>query len=351
MSEFQYHDEKEMEDLAHLDELKSKLPMFVSSYFDGVDKSMTSRTKVAYARDFIQFFEYLLHSNPSLIGIEMRKIKPDVLDQITLLDLDEYMKYLSYDKSEDGKYRKRNQEQSLNRRISSLKSLYKVLYKRGILTTNPAAMLENVKPRQREIKRLEPNEVAEMLDYVEGGGGATKRQQVYRQKTKTRDLAILTLLLGTGLRVSECVGLNISNVDFKNNALSVMRKGEKGMLLYFGDEVEAALKAYMEERKKIQAAEGSEDALFLSTRRTRLSVRMIETLVKNYGREVTPLKSITPHTFRRTFGTTLYNATGDIRLTADALGHSDINTTKKFYAAQSDESRRKAARVIKLREE
>ena len=83
----------------------------------------------------------------------------------------------------------------------------------------------------------------------------------------------------------------------------------------------------------------------------RIGVRAVEKLVKNYASQVTTLKKISPHKLRSTYGTTLYRETGDIYLVADVLGHSDVNTTKKHYAQQSDDNRRRAARIVKLREE
>ena len=91
--------------------------------------------------------------------------------------------------------------------------------------------------------------------------------------------------------------------------------------------------------------------LFLSIQNRRITVRAVENLVKKYAKTVTTLKKITPHKLRSTFGTNLYNETGDIYLVADVLGHKDVNTTRKHYAAMQDANRRKAARIIHLREE
>ena len=195
------------------------------------------------------------------------------------------------------------------------------------------------------------DEVVRFLDQVESGEKLSKKQQMYHEHTKVRDLAIMTLLLGTGIRVSECVGLDIQDVDFQNNGIRVFRKGGAESVIYFGDEVESALRDYMEERKLIEAMPGSTDALFLSMQKKRISVRSVENLVKKYSQSVTTLKHITPHKLRSTYGTSLYRETGDIYLVADVLGHKDVNTTKKHYAALEDERRRSAADKVKLRKE
>ena len=191
-----------------------------------------------------------------------------------------------------------------------------------------------------------------LLDYIEHCGESLSGQKrVYYEKTKERDLALVTLLLGTGIRVSECVGLDIEDVDFKNNGIRVTRKGGNEMIVYFGDEVAKALKNYLEVRSGITPIAGHEHALFYSTQRRRMGVQAVENLVKKYAREITTTKKITPHKLRSTYGTTLYQETGDIYLVADVLGHRDVNTTKKHYAAIDDNRRRKAATAVRLRED
>ena len=106
----------------------------------------------------------------------------------------------------------------------------------------------------------------------------------------------------------------------------------------------------MAERKHITPEPRHEDALFLSLQKKRLNVRSVENLVKKYAKIVTPLKKITPHKLRSTYGTNLYRETGDIYLVADVLGHEDVNTTKKHYAALEDERRRSARNKVQLRD-
>ena len=206
------------------------------------------------------------------------------------------------------------------------------------------------KIHEKAIIRLDVDEVAQLLDEVESGENLTSRQQMYHQRTKTRDLALLTLLLGTGIRVSECVGLDLDDVDFKNNGIKVHRKGGAEVIVYFGDEVMEALADYMEERNGITPVEGHTNALFLSLQNKRITVRAVENLVKKYSKLVTNVKKITPHKLRSTYGTTLYQETGDIYLVADVLGHKDVNTTRKHYAALEEDRRRRAGRVVKLRD-
>ena len=146
------------------------------------------------------------------------------------------------------------------------------------------------KLHEKEIVRLDPNEVAILLDQVEDGSKLTKNQMRFHNKTKVRDLALLTLLLGTGIRVSECVGLNIEDVDFDNLGIKIRRKGGYEDIVYFGEEVEEALQSYLEERSHVVPVSGHENALFLSIQNRRITVRAVENLVKKYTSLVTSLK-------------------------------------------------------------
>ena len=245
-----------------------------------------------------------------------------------------------------------NGEKGLSRKMSALRSFYNYYFKRQAISKNPTLLVEMPKLHDKAIIRLDADEVALLLDFVENCGNELSGQALnYYKKTKDRDLAILTLLLGTGIRVSECVGLDLTDVDFKNNGITVTRKGGNQMVVYFGEEVEKALKHYIEgDRKAATPLSGHENALFLSTQKRRMGIQAVENMVKKYARQVTPTKKITPHKLRSTYGTSLYKETGDIYLVADVLGHKDVNTTKKHYAAIDEDRRRKAASAVKLRE-
>lgn len=198
---------------------------------------------------------------------------------------------------------------------------------------------------------MDQGEIAQFLDEVENGHQLSKKEREFHEKNNVRDLAMMQLMLGTGIRVSECVGLNLSDLDFNNNGIRIHRKGGKKVTIYFSDEVESGLRAYLEERKLKIPAPGHEEALFLSMQNKRISVRSVEKMVKKYASRVTPLKHITPHKLRSSYGTNLYQETGDIYLVADVLGHSDVNTTKKHYAALEEERRRSVRNVVRLRKE
>ena len=329
MSQLSYHEQVDRENILRLRNLIKDLPPFCGDFFRGIEPRTSSRTRIAYAYDLHVFFDFLHKENPAIAKITVKDITLDQLDQLSVTDFEEYMEYLKY-RFNDRNQEVMNKERGIMRKISSLKSFYNYYYRNERIKNNPAALVQLPKLHEKEIIRLDVDEVALLLDEVEQGDKLTDKQKSYHAKTKTRDLALLTLLLGTGIRVSECVGLNISDIDFKNGGIRIYRKGGKEVTVYFGTEVE--------------------DALFLSLQRRRMAVRSVENLVKKYARTVAPLKPITPHKLRSTYGTNLYRETGDIYLVADVLGHSDVNTTKRHYAALEDERRRSARNKVRLRE-
>ncbi|MBQ5951768.1 MAG: tyrosine-type recombinase/integrase [Lachnospiraceae bacterium] len=344
-----YYKQVDLENTKKLRELIADLPSFVGTFFRGIDQQTASRTKISYAYDLRIFFQYLKENNPIVARADMKSLTVDLLDQITALDLEEYMEYLKYYTKDGTEYT--NSERGIKRKLSCLKTFYNYFYQKEMIRTNPAALVKLPKMHEKAIIRLEADEVSRLLDQVEQGDKLTKGQRAFHEQTKERDLAIMTLLLGTGIRVSECVGLDIGDVDMKEDAILIHRKGGKEAILYFGNEVEEALLPYLAVRKEIEAVEGHENALFLSMQKKRMSVRAVENLVKKYTRTAAPLKKITPHKLRSTYGTSLYKETGDIYLVASVLGHSDVNTTKKHYAAMDEEQRRRARNAVHLRKD
>lgn len=334
-----------------LREVLSELPDFCKDFFRAIEPTTSAKTRISYAYDLRIFFKFLCEKNPAFKGCAMKDFTVETLDRLLPVDIEEYQEYLKVYDANDKLVM--NTEKGLARKMSSLRSFYNYYFKHQIIRTNPSLFVAMPKLHEKAIIRLDIDEVAMLLDYIENcGDKLTGQKKAYYEKTKIRDLALITLLLGTGIRVSECVGLDLNDVDFKNNSIKVTRKGGNQMYVYFGSEVELALYDYIEQiRKHTPALSGHENALFLSVQRKRISVRAVQDLVHKYASAVTPNKHITPHKLRSTYGTNLYRETGDIYLVADVLGHKDVNTTKKHYADIGDERRRQAASAVKLRGE
>lgn len=342
-----YHEQANRENIIKLRNILNTLPQFSKRFFRGIEEYTSSRTRIAYAYDLRVFFQYI-HENKKYYDCEITEYPIDILNKITREDIEEFLEYLSLYEKDDQTVT--NTERGKMRKLATLRSFYRYYFQNEEITRNTAELIPMPKLHEKVITRLDADEVAELLDLVENGEGVSKNEDRYFKKTRLRDLAILTLLLGTGIRVSECVGLNINDVDEKNQAIKVYRKGGYEAFVYYGDEVAEALYNYLEKRAMIIPQSGHEDALFLSLQNKRITVRAVENLVKKYAQRVTTLKHITPHKLRSTYGTALYRETGDIYLVADVLGHKDVNTTRKHYAAQDEDRRRRAASAVTLRE-
>lgn len=338
-----------------LRQLEKELPLVCTDFFRSIAQTTSTLTRLAYAYDFRLFFQYLTAENPLFADIEPRLFGDAELSKIQMRDIDGYQDYLTQyyvnNESSGDSRLVQNHELGIMRKLCSLRSLFEYLFKNGHIQANIATLVTLPKLHEKPILRLEPDEMQKLLDTVATGEGLTKRQQALLKFTRTRDTAMLLLFLGTGIRVSECVGLNLEDIDLDANAFLVTRKGGDQSILYFPSPVADALQDYLQQRQEIQPLEGHEDALFLSLQKRRITQRAVQNLVKKYAQVAAPLKKrISPHKLRSTFGTNLYQETGDIYLVADVLGHADVNTTRKHYAAMTDAHKREAARRVLLPE-
>ncbi|MBQ2957150.1 MAG: tyrosine-type recombinase/integrase [Clostridia bacterium] len=329
-----------------------ELPDCCSDFIRAIEPTTTALTRLAYVRDLRLFFKFLISEVPVFAECTYLSITEHDLNRITANHILLFSEYLSLYIRDDEKA-ETNADISKMRKLATLRSFFKFLFKNNRIDRNVSQLIDLPKLHDKPILRLEIDEVARMLDVAENGSDSlSERQLKWHEHTKTRDLAMLSLFLGTGIRVSECVGINIDDIDFEMNSFLITRKGGAQVILYFPDEVARVLKDYLEIRKDITALPGHENAFFLSMQKRRITVRATEQMVKKYALVVAPLKKrMSPHKLRSTFGTNLYHETGDIYLVADVLGHSDVNTTRKHYAAMSDDRRRLAAQYVKLRDD
>lgn len=357
MAKATFHDEEKIRDTIHLKGLLEQLPSFLFVYFRGIAQTTSVKTRIGYAYDLKIFFNFLCTINKNFINLEFEDIEVKHLELITPQDIEEFLDYVSSytpfntEEEQINPTILLNSENAKSRKLAAIRSMYKYYLKKQYIKTDPAALVDTPKIHEKNIIRLEANEVADLLDEVESGNDLTDRQKCFHEKTKIRDLAIITTLVGTGIRVSECIGLNVDDIDFDSFSFSIIRKGGKEATIYFGDEVADALLEYLAYRKDHPPLNKDNKALFLSNRGKRIDVRTVQKLVKKYSQVSVKLKKITPHKLRSTFGTNLYLETGDIYLVADVLGHADVNTTRKHYTATEVELKRKAARKINLRKD
>ncbi len=326
--------------------LNEELPAFCFDYFVAIENQTSTLTRLNYAHDLKIFFYYM--QEKVFRGKKMiRDFTLDDLESITNTDIEYFLGFLSH-------YRYGGREHNCNerakaRKLSSVRAMFKHFFNRGLIAVDNSAKVATPKLHEKPIIRLEQSEVYSIISTAESGDGLSPHQRAYHEKNKVRDCAILMLFLGTGIRISELVGLNNTDINFENNSFIVTRKGGSRSILYFDGDVAAALLRYIEQKEEQQKVSREDaDALFLSNKNRRITVRAVENLVQKYAKIVSPLKKISPHKLRSTYGTQLYRATGDIYIVADVLGHKDVNTTRKHYAAISDDTRRSVVGKVKL---
>lgn len=345
-----YSEKRAKELLLLTREVLKALPPICTEFVQAIDSVTQPLTRYAYVCDLKIFCDFLVAEVPRYGCKSVADLTCEDFDTVTARDIRTYLEYLGYYIKNDEE--RSNSESGKMRKLASLRSFYEFLFKNEYITSDVSKLVDMPKRHEKPIIRLEIDEVARMLDSVESGESFSDRQRRYNEHTRLRDLAILILFLGTGIRVSELVGLNIEDIDFSTNGFLVTRKGGNQAILYFSDEVAQILQRYLEEREQISALPEHENALFLSLQNKRISVRAVQMMVKKYAALAAPLKKhLSPHKLRSTFGTNLYHETGDIYLVADVLGHSDVNTTRRHYAAMSDDLRRMAAKKVHLRED
>lgn len=360
MAESAYRAAVDAQRIQQIRQITKDLPASCADFMRGIAMTTSTFTRLAYALDLRTFFHYLRSERVAFADKPLTQFDDADVGRISQSDLEAYVEYLSLyfkdsptDPAESAINKPVvNHELAVKRKLSSLRSYFDYMFRSKRLPANVTQLVALPKIHEKPILRLTLDEMQKMLDMSQTGENMTKGQQKFHQLTATRDFAMLSLFLGTGIRVSECVGLNLEDVDFSQNAFLVTRKGGNQVVLYFPQEVAKALQAYYEQRIQTDALPGHENAFFLSLQRRRITQRAVQNLVKKYASYAAPLKPrISPHKLRSTFGTNLYHATGDIYLVADVLGHTSVDTTRKHYADMTDSRRRAAAAHVRLSQE
>lgn len=337
MAEHRYRSEQNTIKKQKISSLTSQMPGFVSTYFQALEQqNMATGTMLGYAYDLKNFFEYFIRHKRPICTLKE-------LEALTTQDIRNYL-------TDTSRYNKNGKtitvgEERNKRKIASLRGFYSFFFKEDLIATNPTAKIVVPKSHKKQIISLDPEEVDMIFETVENPTGSSQKKTA-QSKTMTRDKAILSILLGTGIRVTELVGLDVGDIDIRNASIRIIRKGGNEDIVYFGEEIEKAILDYWgTDRESFHPCVEDADALFLSLHHKRITVRSVENLVKKYAKDAKIKKKITPHKCRTTFGQTLYDDTHDLYLTADALGHSNVETTKRHYASVKKDKKRIAASI------
>lgn len=343
-----FHKEREVQAIKRLDEILKELPTICRRFFMGIAQTTSPLTRLAYGYDLRTFFDFLVKETGEFHGKLSTNLDKHDISAIEIFHIELYMDFLAKGEVTDIQ----NANVTIARKLSCLRAFFKYLYRKDEITSNIMQKIDLPKLRDKPIIRLDTNEVIRVLDVADDGNGLTKGQQRFHNATGLRDETIIIFFLSTGVRISELVGLNCGDLDMENGSFRITRKGGNQVILYMPDELKGQLERYMIYRSETdQFLDNADLPLFKSLQNKRISVRAVQDLVKKYAKVGAPLKKISPHKLRSTFGTNLYRATKDIYVVADVLGHRDVNTTKKHYAAISDDVRKEAAEKIKIVEE
>jgi len=357
MANITYQEQINAERTEKIRAMLRELPLSCSDFINSIAMTTSVLTRMAYTIDLKTFCDFAVKEIPYFADKMPGNWTDEDWAYFKARDLNNYANYLTlYYKEqfigETVEQQKvlRNHESGVMRKLSTLRSFFDYLFKDERISGNIAALVTLPKLHEKPILHLVGPEIEKLLSVAENGTSLSDTQQRFHSHTHKRDYAILMLFLGTGIRVSECVGIDMTDLDFNNNAVLVTRKGGNQVILYYPDEVKDALKIYLAERKQVEVSDkADQNALFLSLQRRRISQRAVQIMVKKYCSVAVPLKKkMSPHKLRSTYATRLYHETEDIYLVADALGHADVNTTRRHYAAMSDQRRREAAKNVHL---
>ncbi|MBO5042755.1 MAG: tyrosine-type recombinase/integrase [Clostridia bacterium] len=282
-----------------------------------------------YLMDLRTFFRYLLaEGDQALLNDPEAFSKIDVsgvdLDDLRRITKEQIYDFLLYTDSERG-----NQTAAKARKLSAIKGLYKFLInKRGLLEENPAANIDTPKKKKALPKFLSLEESISLLNAIAND---------VESKSRVRDYAIVTLFLNCGMRLSELVGISLTDIDPELRSMRVLGKGNKERIIYLNDACRAALAEHLKLRLSPEQNKAYDKALFLSNRMQRISVKTVQAMVYKYL-EIAGLgaRKLSVHKLRHTAATLMYQSGEvDIRVLKDILGHEQLNTTQ-IYTHVSD---------------
>jgi integrase/recombinase XerC len=322
------------------------LPEFAVDFLYLLENSTEIQTRYEYAKDISLFLEFLLSSHKCSVS-SMKEIKPDDLNLLTDRDLIDFFDYLSsYSKSYISSTGKEvimefsNAPVGKARKLATLRKLFRHLFIKKLISKDITPNIEIKIPSKVKVKqRLTPDEVQRMFStimddlFIEGS-----RSIKFHEKVKHRDYIITLLLAYTGIRISELVQLDISDVRLQKQTIVVTRKGGDEQEITMPERIIEDISAYIEHRKLLtNVSKKDHNALFISLHKKRIDPKTVRALLDKYSVRSQISIHVTPHVFRRTFGTNHYNTYEDMFLTAQILGHASAETTRKFYADPSEE--------------
>lgn len=336
---------------SYLKERLRELPDFVFTYIESYYDGESVNTQIAYSIDIKIYLEFLrLFRFRQIEKIE--DFTPQLLDEVTADDLLNFKSYLReyeiHTTDADGRDISRtvtNSNYGINRKLSAIRGLYSYLYKTDKITKNVTDKITFTNIVHKMKKPLTTQETINLLDVIFNGENYyTGRDLTEYMKRKKRDIAVFISYLGTGVRVSELVNLNIEDISFDTSSFIVTRKGGEQQEIFMPPQVEQEMHEYFDERMKIHAED--KNALFISRNGKRMTVSAVEKNLKRYCTTVgiTNSDKARPHALRRTFACRMLEDGVDIKMVAELMGHKNIEVTHKFYAKYSNRAQKDTMR-------
>jgi integrase/recombinase XerC len=317
-----------------------RLPEFVMDFFRSIEDTKQLQTRFEYAKDILMFFEFLLSSSKCDRDNTIALLPTDLdkLEENDIRDFFDHLKSYTLTYTTKNKVVSKiitNENSSRSRKLATLRQFFSYLFKKKLISRDVTPNIEiSVKKKATINDRLTPDEMTRffqtIMDDIEVKG---EHQMAYHEKLRMRDYIMSLLLAYTGIRVSELIQLDVGDIYLQKEQIKVLRKGGKEELITLPSRIVEDISDYIEARKQQESVtKGHENALFLSLQKKRIDARTVRQMLEKYRKRSKIDTKITPHVFRRTFGTNHYNTYEDMYLTAQVLGHSSAETTRKFYA-------------------
>lgn len=343
--------QSKQQDFQKLQSLLNELPWYVEEYINHKLRKLSTASLFNYCHDFKIFFNWMLSEN--LWDGSIKDIPLSRLEQMTALEVEGFLNYLHYQLN--------NKELTVNRKLSALKSLFNYLQNvaetpdlKPYLTRNVMAKIEfnevketmETKASKMEGKILLGDEYEKFRLFVAHDYGELfkENKRIYRfyQLNQERDTAIVSLILGSGLRLSELVGIDLDDIDFNKYCVRVIRKGNKEQFVYFSQVAMADLRDYLAVRAAKYQVDKTNKALFISApmgpkgTSRRLTPRAVENLIEKYA-VAFGKPSLSVHKLRHSFATRYHAEINDVPKLRRQLGHSSIQTTMIYTHIKNDD--------------
>ncbi|WP_044916778.1 tyrosine-type recombinase/integrase [Butyrivibrio sp. WCE2006] len=331
-----------------INELLDKMPDFVTDFIFNFRDSDNPSTMLQYSRDIYDFLSFLVYNHAEFDGTDIKDISLEDLSKLKALDINRYLtrirstrdrryKKVRTDIKEKNEVPQKHNDSTVRRLRATLSSMFSYFITNGKLTANPAAATRQKKLAEKKLIYLTNEQQAMLLDEVRTGENLEGKAARHHDRFVLRDLAMILLLLDTGLRVSEMLSTDIGDYNFDDCNVLVMRKGGDQDIVYYSDECAACLQEYFSAQLTKYDMDSDHIPAFTTLKGERLGVRAVEILVKKYaiaGLGSTLGQTITPHKLRSSFAMSFYAASDkDILLLKEKLHHSSINTTNIYAKA------------------